>query len=186
MNSKNYFTKWIKVIPTRNASHKVFIGFLEDIIERFGCPDRIITDNAASFKDEPLIHFCEQFRINLIHSTPYYSQGNGLAESSNKSIVKIIKKMLEDNKKAWDLKLKFSLWADRVKVKRSLGLSPFQLVYGVEVVFPSQLALPVAKFLQDYQGEIDHMIRRIQQLVEVQQTWEQLVDKAYDHQLKIK
>jgi hypothetical protein len=35
--------------------HKVIIGFLEDIIERFGCPDRIITDNATSFKAEPLI-----------------------------------------------------------------------------------------------------------------------------------
>jgi hypothetical protein len=71
-------------------------------------------------------------------------------------------------------------------VKRSLGLSPFQLVYGVEAVFPSQLALPVEKFFQDYQGEPDHMIRRIQQLVEVQQTREQIVDKAVDHQLKIK
>jgi hypothetical protein len=93
---------------------------------------------------------------------------------------------LEDNKKAWDSKLKFSLWADRVTTKRALGLSPFQLVYGVEAIFPSHLALPVEKFFQDYQGEPDDMIRRIQQLVEVQQTQEQLVDKAYDHQLKIK
>jgi hypothetical protein len=59
-------------------------------------------------------------------------------------------------------------------------------VYGVEAIFPSQLALHVEKFFQDYQGELDHMIRRIQQLVEVQQTQEQLVDKAHDHQLKIK
>jgi hypothetical protein len=186
LTATDYFTKWIEAIPTRNASHKVIIGFLEDIMARFGCPDRIVTDNAASFKAEPLIQFCEQFGITLIHSTPYYPQGNGLAESSNKSIIKIIKKLLEDNKKAWDSKLKFSLWADRVTVKRSLGLSPFQLVYGVEAIFPSQLALPVEKFFQDYQGEPDHMIRRIQQLVEVQQTREQLVDKAYDHQLKIK
>jgi hypothetical protein len=96
--------------------------------------------------------------------------GNRLAESSNKIIIKIIKKILEDNKNAWDSKLKFSLWTDRVTVKRSLGISPFQLVYGIEVVFPSQLTLPVAKFFQDYQGEPDHLIRRIQQLVEVQQT----------------
>jgi hypothetical protein len=59
-------------------------------------------------------------------------------------------------------------------------------VYGVEAIFPSQLALPMEKFFQDYQGEPNHMIRRIQHLVEVQQTWEKLVDKAYDHQLKIK
>jgi hypothetical protein len=81
----------------------------------------------------------------LVHSTPYYPQGNGLAESSNKILIKIIKKMLEEKKKAWDSKLKFSLWADRVTTKRSLGLSPFQQVYGFEAIFPSQLALPVEK-----------------------------------------
>jgi hypothetical protein len=172
LTATDYFTKWIEAIPTRSASHKVIIGFLEDIIARFGCPKRIVTDNAASFKAEPLIKFCEQFGISLIHSTPYYPQGNGLAESSNKSLIKIIKRLLEDNKKAWDSKLKFSLWADRVTTKRSLGVSPFQLVYGVEAIFPSQLALPVEKFFQDYQGEPDDMIRRIQQLVEVQQTRE--------------
>jgi hypothetical protein len=186
LTATDYFTKWIEAIPTRNASHRVIIGFLEDIIARFGCPNRIVTDNAASFKAEPLIKFCEQFGITLIHSTPYYPQGNGLAESSNKSLIKIIKRLLEDNKKAWDTKLKFSLWADRVTTKRSLGVSPFQLVYGVEAIFPSQLALPVEKFFQDYQGEPDNMIRRIQQLVEVQQTREKLLDKAHDHQQKIK
>jgi hypothetical protein len=162
LTATDYFTKWIEAIPTRNASHKVIIGFLEDIVARFGCPNRIVTDNASTFKAEPLIKFCEQFGITLIHSTPYYPQGNGLAESSNKSLIKIIKRLLEDNKKAWDSKLKFSLWADRVTTKRSLGVSPFQLVYGVEAIFPSQLALPVEKFFQDYQGEPDDMIRRIQ------------------------
>jgi hypothetical protein len=91
-----------------------------------------------------------------------------LAESSNKSLIKIINKLLEDNKKTWDSKLKFALWADKITTKRSLGVSPFHLVYGVEAIFPTQLAFPVAKFIQDYQGEPDDMVRRIQQLVEVQ------------------
>jgi ribonuclease HI len=186
LTATDYFTKWIEAVPTRSASHKVIISFLEDIIARFGCPSRIITDNAASFKSEPLIKFCEQFQISLVHSTPYYPQGNGLAESSNKSLIKIIKRLLEDNKRAWDSKLKFSLWADRVTTKRSLGTSPFQLVYGAEAVFPTQLALPVAKFFQDYEGEPDHMIRRIHQIVEVQQIREQARDAAYSHQQKIK
>jgi hypothetical protein len=94
-----YFTKWIDAIPTRSASHKVVIGFLEDIMARFGCPNKIVTYNAASFKAEPLIKFCEQFGISLIHSTPYYPQGNGLVESSNKILIKIIKRLLEDNRK---------------------------------------------------------------------------------------
>jgi transposase InsO family protein len=136
-------------------------------MSRFSCPSRIVTDNAASFRAEPLINFCEQYGITLIHYTPYYPQGNGLAESSNKSLIKIIKRLLEDNKKAWDSKMKFALWVDRVTTKRSLGMSPFQLVYGAEVVFPAHLSFPVEKFFQEFQGEPDDMVRRILQLVEV-------------------
>jgi transposase InsO family protein len=169
LTATDFFTKWIEAIPTRSASHKVIIGFLEDLITRFDCPSKIVTDNAATFGSEPLAKFCEQFGIKLIHSTPYYPQGNGLAKSSNKSLIRIIKRLLEDNKRAWNSKLKFALWAHRVTTKRSIGISPFQLVYGAEAVFPSQLAIPVAKFFQDYQEEPNDMIRRIHQLVEVQQ-----------------
>jgi hypothetical protein len=186
LTATDYFTKWIEVVPTRSTSHKVIISLLEDIIVRFGCPSRIVTDNASPFRSEPLVKFCEQFQIALIHSTPYYPQGNGLAESSNKSLIKLIKKLLEDNKRAWDSKLKFSLWADRVTTKKSLGISPFQLVYGIEVIFPTQLALPVANLLQDFEGEPNHVLRRIHQMVEVQQIREKVRDRAYNHQQKIK
>jgi transposase InsO family protein len=147
LTATDFFTKWIEAIPTRSASHKVIIGFLEDLITRFGCPNKIVIDNAATFRSEPLARFCEQFGIKLIHSTPYYPQGNGLAESSNKVLIRIIKMLLEDNKRVWNLKLKFTLWADRVTTKRSIGLSPFHLVYVVEAIFPPQLAILVAKFL---------------------------------------
>jgi transposase InsO family protein len=100
LTATDYFTKCIEAIPTRSASHKVIIRFLEGIIARFGCPSKIFTDNAASFRSEPLVRFCEQFAISLVHSTPYYPQGNGLENSSNKSLIKLIKILLEDNKKA--------------------------------------------------------------------------------------
>jgi hypothetical protein len=69
-----------------------------------------------------------------------------------------------------------------VATKGSLGTSPFQLLYGTKAVFPSHLTLPMEKFSQDYQGETDDMIRRIHQLVEVQNTREKMKDKAHDRQ----
>ena len=74
-----------------------------------------------------MIFFCEKYNVILNHSTDYYPQGNGLAESSNKILVIIIKKLLEDNKKAWHLKLKYGFSEDRVSTKRSIGTSPFNL-----------------------------------------------------------
>jgi ribonuclease HI len=183
----DYFTKWIEAVPTRNATHQVVIKFLyENILSRFGCPKRLVADNAAVFKSEALMDMCESMGIQLVHSTPYYPQGNGLAESSNKSLIKIIRKLLEENKKSWDSKLKFSLWADRVTTKKSIGTSPFKLVYGTDAIFPVQLVLPVAKFFQEEQTEQNDMVRRMLDLVELQQAREQLVDRSEAHQMQIK
>jgi hypothetical protein len=187
LTTTDYFMKWIEVIPTRRETDKVIISFLEEnILSRFGCPEVIITDNIASFKSTNMVKFCEDYGIKLRHSTAYYPQGNGLAESSNKSMVKIIKKLLEDNKRAWDSKLKYALWADRVSTKREIGTSPFQLVYGMEAVFPVQLAFPVVKFLQEIEVEPNDAIRRICQIVELQQAREKLLEKAHQHQQKVK
>jgi hypothetical protein len=73
-----------------------------------------------------------------------------------------------------------------VTIKRSLGNSPFHLAYGIEAVFPSQLALSVENLFQDFQEEPDEMIRIMHQLVKLQQDREQLLDKAHEHQQKIK
>jgi hypothetical protein len=109
-----------------------------------------------------------------------------MEESSNKSLIKIIKRLLEDNKTTWDSKLKFSPWADRMTTKGSLGISPFQLVCGTGAVFPSQLSLPMAKFFQEFHRKPNDMIRRIHQLVEVQQTIKQVMNRVHDRQQKIK
>ena len=130
------FTKWIEAVPTRNASHHVIMRFLyENIFIRFHYPVRLVTYNSPYFKYGALVNMCESMGIQLVHSTSYYRQGNGLAESSNKSLVRIIRKLLEKNQKSWDSKLKFSLWANRVTNKKSVGTSPFKLVYGTDVKF---------------------------------------------------
>lgn len=55
--------------------------------------------------------------------------------------------LLHDNKKDWHDKLKNALWADRVSTKKSIGTSPFQLLYRTYVVFFVSLGLPIMKIL---------------------------------------
>ena len=176
LTATDYFTKWIEAIPTRRATDAVIINFLENnILARFGCPKRIVTDNAAAFKSRKMIHFCHKYHISLNHSTPYYPQGNGLAESSKKIMVRIIKKLLEDNKRDWHTKLKYALWDDRINTKREIGMSLVQLVYGDEVVFPAYLGVPVMNLLQEQQDEPNPVQKRINQIIELNE----LRDKAY-------
>eukprot|EP00253_Pinus_taeda_P016702 PITA_16702 len=154
----DYFTKWIKAISTKQATNAVIISFLENkILSRFGCPNKLITDNVAAFKSKRMVEFCHKYDIILGHSTAYHPQGNGLVESLNKSLVNIIKKLLEINKKSLHKRLVNTVWADRVSQKKSIGTSPFELVYGVDTVFPTSLVAPVVKLLQEADSEDDPM-----------------------------
>ena len=53
-------------------------------------------------------------------------------------------------------------------------------------MFPVQLALPVACFMQENQEEPDDMVRRINQLVELEETWNQVDQRLMEYQEKMK
>eukprot|EP00253_Pinus_taeda_P021472 PITA_21472 len=187
LTSTDYFTKWIEAIPCRQANDSIIIQFLEtNILSRFGCPKKIIIDNAVAFKSKKMIDFYHKYHITLGHSTAYYPQGNGLAKSSNKSLINIIKKVLEENKKNWHKKLENALWTDRLTTKRSIGTSPYELVYGLEAVFPSSLGIPVIKLLQEIQVEPNDIQRRINQTIHLQQTREEVYHRTQVLQEKLK
>jgi hypothetical protein len=187
LTATDYFTMWVEAIPTRKAIDSVVIEFLEEnILARFGCPIKIVTDNAQAFKSMAMINFCQKYNIVLGHSTTYYPQGNDLAESSNKSLINIIKKVLNENKRSWHLHLKYALWANRIGTKKSIGTSPFQMVYGTYVVLPINLALPVMKLWQDEKEEPNPLTRRINQLIEVQQHRDVIDEKLQKYQDNMK
>jgi transposase InsO family protein len=158
----DYFTKWVEAIPTKLAIDKVVMDLLEDkIITRFGVPTKIAIDNAKAFSSTELSSFCFKYGIVLSHSSNYYPQGNGLVESNNKNLMNILKKIVGDNKRSWDNKIKFSLWADRITKKSSTGKSPFELVYGLDATLPVHLKLPVYQFVQKYGLDEDFQQSRI-------------------------
>jgi transposase InsO family protein len=149
LTTTNYFTRWVEVIPTKRATDKVVMDFLEErIITHFRVPAKITTDNAKAFDSTELSTFFFYYGIVLSHSSNYYPQGNGLAKSSNNNLMTIFKKIVGDNKKSWDSKIKYALWVDRITKKYSIGKSPFELVYGMEVTLPVHLKIPIYRFMQ--------------------------------------
>jgi hypothetical protein len=63
-------------------------------------------------------------KIKLLSSSPYYAQTNGQAESSNKTLIKVIKK-IEENPKRWHEVLSEALWAHRVSKHSATKVTPF-------------------------------------------------------------
>eukprot|EP00253_Pinus_taeda_P004830 PITA_04830 len=107
-------------------------------------------------------------------------------KSSNKSLVNIIKKLLETNKKSWHKTFVNALWENRVSQKKSISMSPFKLMYGVDTVFPTSLAVPVVKILKEVGSKDDHLQQRINQMIHLQQTTEEFFQNTFKLQERIK
>lgn len=102
----DYFTKWVKEIPTKKSTSKVVMDFkLNNFIIRFGCLEIIVPHNAMYFRFDEYIEFYEKYGITRSTSSPYHPQGKGKVESINKILLEIIKRTLGENKKAWNAKL---------------------------------------------------------------------------------
>ncbi|KAI5323058.1 hypothetical protein L3X38_032130 [Prunus dulcis] len=140
----DYFTKWVEAKPIKTTTSQEIITFIEEqIIQRFGIPESITTDRGSSFISRDMLDMAEAFKFKLLQSTPYYAQANGQAESSNKVIINIIRKMLEKNPKQWHEKLSETLWAYRTSKREATGMTPYALTYGHDAILPMEIAIHI-------------------------------------------
>ena len=76
----------------RNYTTNVVIGFLEEhIVTRFGMPFALVCDNGPAFISAFLTQWAFEKKVIIKFSSNYYPQGNGIAESTNKNLITVIK-----------------------------------------------------------------------------------------------
>jgi len=71
----------------------------EHIVYRFDIPQTITTDQGTMFTSGEFDEFAISMGIKVLNSSPYYDLANGQTEASNKGIIKLIKRKIEDNPK---------------------------------------------------------------------------------------
>lgn len=59
------------------------------------------------------------------------------------------------NRKNWEEKLKDALWAYKIMWKDTTGFTPYQLVYGKEVMFPIEFQIHTFKLAADLQIDLE-------------------------------
>ena len=124
----------------RSVASRDVISFVkEHIIHRFGIPQTITTDGGSVFISEEFRKFANDMGIKLIRSSPYYAQANGQAEASNQSLIKLIKRKIDEYPRRWHEVLSEALWAYRISCHGSTKTSPYHLVYGQDVVLPWEI-----------------------------------------------
>ncbi|KAK1680325.1 hypothetical protein QYE76_041173 [Lolium multiflorum] len=112
-----------------------------------------------------MYRFMAKYKIKWNYSTGYYPQANGAIEAFNKTLGKILKKMVTRHRRDWHDRLFESLWAYRVTVRTPTQSTPYFLVYGSEVVLPLEVQLPSLRVaIQDELTKDEQVHLRFQEL----------------------
>jgi hypothetical protein len=108
----------------------------------------------------------------MVHrrSTVYYPQENGLAESTNKTLQMILRKIVEANRTDWDHKLHSALWSYRTSYKTSIRSTPFRMAFGLEVVRPTEFIVPSLQIqLKHKLNESESKHAQVEQLLRLEE-----------------
>ena len=113
-----YFTKWAEAIPQKKATGPAVANFIrEHIICRFGIPHKIVTDNGTPFVNKDVWKLLDHRHIKHRKSTPYYPQGNGQVEATNRVLLRILSKMVHEYEGGWTEHLLETLWHTEAQAK---------------------------------------------------------------------
>ena len=134
---------WAEAVPLRRQIGECVAQFVkENIICRFGVPQKLVTDKGTPFMGWHLNELCKKYHIQMVQSSPYNPQSNGQVECFNKILKQMLRKTVSENQKDWHERIPDALWSYQTSTRRSTGTTPFNLVYGAEAVLPVEIELP--------------------------------------------
>jgi hypothetical protein len=116
---------------------------LDDIVHRYGFPNRIITDLGSNFNNHQFCEYCENSGIDVRYVSVAHPCANGQVGRANEMILDALKKRLHDAANAkggkWMKELPNAIWGLRTQPTKPTGQFPYFLVYSSEAILPADV-----------------------------------------------
>lgn len=125
------FSKFAIIRAVRDTKTTSVIRILEEVVELYGAPERIISDRGTCYTAKVFEDFCNKHGIKHTLNSPRHPQTNGQIERLNATLIAAIQTNLKDNEeRTWDAHIR-KIQCDLNEMKNaSTGRSPFEVVFG--------------------------------------------------------
>ena len=163
----DHFTKFAQAFPVRNTSAVTLAKkVMDEYICRFGCFESLHSDQGANVDGAVFKGLCDLIDAAKTRTTPYHPQGDGQVERLNKSLVKILCKLISDHRRDWADFVPKAVLAYNTSVHESTGSTPYRLMFGREPILPLDAVLkletsPPQRGMQSYP---DYVVQQKKQL----------------------
>ncbi|GJU14608.1 RNA-directed DNA polymerase [Tanacetum coccineum] len=172
------FSKMAHFLPcskTYDASQVARLYFAE-VVRLHGVPKTITSDRDVKFVSHFWRTLWKHLGANLQFSSSHHPQTDGQKEVTNRSLGNLLRSLVGDNKKQWDLVLSQAEFAYNRSSHSSTGRSPFLVVYGRNPFTPLDLAPLPAVDSYSVEGEA--------QATQIKALHEQVRDQITKHNLQ--
>ena len=124
-----YFSCYMEVVSLPNVTAQSMKEFIDKRLNcKFGLPHHIVSDNGVQFQGVTA-EFLKEHKIEHHKSSPYRPQANGAVEAANKTVKKILAKMVKTYKD-WSSQLPYAVMGYNTTVRSVTCQTPYSLVYG--------------------------------------------------------
>lgn len=135
------FTKFTWLYPTKSTKCEEALDKLRMQQTTFGNPARIVADKGSAFTAKAFEDYCMEENIDLHLVTTATPRGNGQVERMNSVIKSTLKKLAIDEPAKWYQHVDRVQRCINSSVSRSIGTTPFNLMFGVNMKNKEDLKL---------------------------------------------
>ena len=119
-------------------------------------PKAITVDNGTHFDAETFKAFCSQIGTKIHFASVRHPESNGLVEWANGIIITgIMKSIFNQPKGKWPDELIKVVWNHNTIVSRSIGFTPFKLLFSDEAITPEEARTGSIRTLASAEDEED-------------------------------
>jgi transposase InsO family protein len=95
----------------RNIDAERVAEELISFFARVGIPREILSDHGSNFMSQLLVELYGMLKIQPTTKSPYHSQTDGLVERFDKTLKRLLNKLIKDEGKNWDKFILYALFA---------------------------------------------------------------------------
>ena len=111
---QDYFTKWVIAVATPDQTASTILRVLiEHVFSQHGIPRIILSDNGPCFTANQFRLSLQELGINHRFAAPYHQQTNGMVERWNRSLLTMLRTLLQSHADEWDEYLQMACFAYR-------------------------------------------------------------------------
>ena len=106
----DYFTKWVDAFAMPNMEARIVAEFvIQEVVTRFGVTYNIHSEQGRQFEGKVFTEMCKLLHVKKTRTTPYHPQSDGMVERYNKTLLSMLRTLVDDNQRNWDELLPYVL-----------------------------------------------------------------------------